>query len=670
MFDRILIANRGEIACRIIDTARVLGVTSVAIYSESDRNARHVRQADEAYLIEESEGPECYLDLDAILTVANETDVDAIHPGYGFLAENPKFPARCNQSSINFIGPSAEIIEAMGRKNRAKKIMQEASVPVVPGYNGRKQDSELLKQKAEEIGYPLLIKALAGGGGKGMRLVEDPSNFENALVSCRREAESAFGDDEVLLEKYLTNPRHIEVQVFGDHHGNAVHIFERDCSLQRRYQKIVEEAPAPGIPESFRREIGRAAVRAVEELDYDNAGTLEFIVGGNPGGEDLDYYFMEMNTRLQVEHPITEMITGLDLVEWQMRVASGEPLPLFQEDLSIEGHAFEVRIYAEDPSDEFTPQTGRINRFITPNESDHVRLDTGVDDGDEVGIHYDPMIGKMIVHGNNRTQAIRRTHQALEATGIAGLTTNLEFLYNVFEQGEFQNGAIDTSFVPRHMSQLAPESYGRPKPMDLAMASVYFLSGRDNPINHSREFSHSPWSATDNWRLNSDFETVLTLKSGSSSYEISCVCRSHTYELTFEGETIIVRLREFHGDKLTIEWKGSDHNAFIVNRDGENDITLINRGRSIPFHLYIPGREREEITGDNRITASMPGKIINILVSEGETVDKNDPILVTEAMKMENTLKAGVQGIVDELTVSEGDQVKEGELLVSISKED
>ncbi|MEO8123461.1 MAG: acetyl/propionyl/methylcrotonyl-CoA carboxylase subunit alpha, partial [Burkholderiales bacterium] len=451
MFKKILIANRGEIACRVIKTARNMGVATVAVYSEADANARHVRMADEAVLIGPPAASESYLVGERILEVAKQTGAEAIHPGYGFLSENAEFAEACEKAGIVFIGPPASAIRAMGLKSASKALMEKAGVPLTPGYHGDNQDSSFLAKQAEAIGYPVLIKASAGGGGKGMRRVDAAADFEAALVSCKREARNSFGDDDVLVEKYILQPRHIEIQVFGDTHGNCVYLFERDCSVQRRHQKVLEEAPAPGMTPDRRAAMGQAAVDAAKAVGYVGAGTVEFIAT-----QDGGFYFMEMNTRLQVEHPVTEMITGLDLVEWQLRVASGEPLPLRQEQLEINGHALEARIYAEDPDRGFLPSTGRLVHLSPPPETDHVRVDTGVEQGDEITPYYDPMIAKLIVWGADRRQALARMRQALAQYRIVGVSNNVDFLARLVAVPSFANAQLDTSLIEREQALLFP----------------------------------------------------------------------------------------------------------------------------------------------------------------------------------------------------------------------
>jgi 3-methylcrotonyl-CoA carboxylase alpha subunit len=655
MFSRILIANRGEIACRIIGTARRMGIEAVAVYSDADCNARHVRMADDAVRIGPASSRESYLRGDVIVQAARQVGAQAIHPGYGFLSENENFAAACARAGIVFIGPTPDAIDAMGLKDKAKAIMSKAGVPVVPGYLGEKQDAATLRKEADKIGYPVLIKAVAGGGGKGMRLVEKDADFDEALASCKREAAASFGNDHVMIEKYITRPRHVEVQVFGDAHGNAVHLFERDCSLQRRHQKVVEEAPAPGLPDKVRKHLGEAAVRAVKAIKYQNAGTIEFIMDS----KTHEFFFMEMNTRLQVEHPVTEMITGLDLVEWQLRVAAGEKLPLTQKELSVKGHAFEVRLYAEDPANDFLPQTGTIHTFIYPSYSPssrrkpgssdepgqdpgfrrddaEIRVDTGVEEGDSVSIHYDPMIAKLIVHGETRTAAAEAMRVALDEILLTGLTTNQEFLSAIFRQDDFIKGDVDTGFIARHEKGLLPDDYGMASETDLMQAGALLAWPEDDSGDQGDEI----WDSGDNWRLNHPFSKKITF-----------INRGQPRSVTVGQD--MPRLDA--GDATIVQ--------------DENDITIFRNGRVIKLHPYDPGADAGGGAGEGRIVAPMPGKIITVMVGKGDAVVKDQPILVMEAMKMEMTIRAGCEGVIGELPVTAGQQVADGALLVAIEHE-
>ncbi|MGZ9096912.1 MAG: acetyl/propionyl/methylcrotonyl-CoA carboxylase subunit alpha [Micavibrio sp.] len=646
MFKKILIANRGEIACRVIKTARAMGIATVAVYSDADQHALHVRLADEAVRIGPAASRESYLRGDIILEAAKQTGAEAIHPGYGFLSENADFAEACAKAGIVFIGPSSYSINAMGLKDKAKEIMQAAGVPIVPGYMGDNQKPDFLQKQADSIGYPVLIKAVAGGGGKGMRRVDHAKDFADSLQSCQREAKASFGNDHVLIEKYIAKPRHIEVQVFGDNHGNAVYLFERDCSLQRRHQKVVEEAPAPDMPEAMRKAMGEAAVKAAKAIKYSGAGTIEFIVDVSQGLKADQFYFMEMNTRLQVEHPVTEMITGVDLVEWQLRVAHGEKLPMKQEQLSIDGHAFEVRLYAEDPANNFLPQIGKISAF-TVGLDDGVRVDTGIGAGDEVSIHYDPMIAKLIVHGPNRAAAIHKMAEALASLTLAGLNTNQEFLGNVFRHAAFIAGDVDTGFIGRYEGELIPADYGRPHAPELALVAAGVMAPEPENVL-------DVWSAGDNWRLNGVLTKTISLISRGEQKNVAVTCRGDEFSVNVDGAPVRV-------SRDMIE------NANIVTRG--HDLTLFRNGRVIPLHLYVPG-ENEEGAGEGRIIAPMPGKIISVMVKTGASVTKDQPLLIMEAMKMEMTIKAGCAGIVGELPVSAGQQVQDGALLVAIEQKD
>lgn len=642
MFQKILIANRGEIACRIIGTARAMGIATVAVYSDADRDARHVRLADEAVRIGPAASAESYLRGDVILDAAKRTGAQAIHPGYGFLSENADFAEECARNNIVFIGPAAHSIHAMGLKDQAKKIMQAAGVPIVPGYMGDRQDAGFLQERADEIGYPVLIKAVAGGGGKGMRKVEKSADFAEALQSCQREGQASFGNPHVLLEKYITRPRHIEVQVFGDNHGNAVYLFERDCSLQRRHQKVVEEAPAPGISEKMRQAMGEAAVKAAQTIQYSGAGTIEFIVDVADGLKDDAFYFMEMNTRLQVEHPVTEMITGQDLVAWQLAVAAGGVLPLSQDQLAINGHAFEVRLYAEDPANNFLPQTGRLDHFSVTGD---VRVDTGVEAGDSVSIHYDPMIAKLIVHGENRQAALEKMSAALAGLRLTGLNTNQEFLSNVFHHPVFKAGDVDTGFIARYEDQLIPGDYGSATLRELGLAAIAVMT----PENIGQDI----WGEADNWRLNGVLKRKLSFLKRGEHEDVDITCRGSEFDISVNGEDMTL-------SKAAL-------NPRDIIRSG-NNMTLFRQGRVVPVRLYSAEGGGEDNAGEGRIMAPMPGKIISVLVQKGAEVDKDQPLLIMEAMKMEMTIRAGCDGMVEELPISAGQQVSDGALLVFIEQ--
>ncbi|MHA1114462.1 MAG: acetyl-CoA carboxylase biotin carboxylase subunit, partial [Alphaproteobacteria bacterium] len=538
MFDKILIANRGEIARRVIRTARRLGIATVAVYSEADSRARHVVEADEAYLVGPAPARESYLDADAILAAARRGGADAIHPGYGFLSENADFAEACAQAGRVFIGPPPSAIRAMGSKSAAKTLMGAAGVPLVPGYHGEAQDLETLTAAADEIGYPVLVKASAGGGGRGMRIVADRSELAAAVESARREAASAFGDDQLLLEKFLESPRHIEVQIFADSQGEVVHLFERDCSVQRRYQKVIEEAPAPGMGDERRAEMGAAAVAAAAAIGYVGAGTVEFIAQATG-----KFYFMEMNTRLQVEHPVTEMITGQDLVEWQLLIAAGAPLPLRQGDLIRRGHAIEARLYAEDPGRDFLPATGRLAHLRLPADDAHTRVDSGVVQGDEVSPHYDPMLAKLIVWDTDRAAALRRLRAALARVEVAGVATNAAFLAAVAAHPAFAAGGVDTGFIARHGADLIPDALPAGDEV-LALASLGLLLEQDRDRRAAVAASsdpYSPWALATGWRLNGDGSGALRFRDGEAEIEVGIVYRPAGYALDLPGGPVEVR---------------------------------------------------------------------------------------------------------------------------------
>ncbi|MFP4313170.1 MAG: acetyl/propionyl/methylcrotonyl-CoA carboxylase subunit alpha [Alphaproteobacteria bacterium] len=651
MFKKILIANRGEIACRIIRTAHKMGIQCVAVYSDADRNARHVRMADEAVHIGASPSSESYLKADVILQAAKDTGAEAIHPGYGFLSENAEFSAACKKAKITFIGPSAKSITAMGLKDGAKEIMESAGVPIVPGYQGQTQEPDFLKARADEIGYPVLIKAVAGGGGKGMRLVEDEKDFKDLLGNCQREGKASFGNDHVLIEKYITKPRHIEVQVFGDTHGNVIHLFERDCSLQRRHQKVVEEAPAPGISATMRANMGDAAVKAAQAIDYHGAGTIEFIVDCETG----KFYFMEMNTRLQVEHPVTEYITGQDLVEWQLRVAAGEELPLQQKDLQIDGHAFEVRLYAEDPAENFMPQTGKVQHFSFPKTDSSIRIDSGIETGDSVTSYYDPMIAKLITHGASREEAAMKMKTLLRDTYLSGLNTNQEFLYNIFTHEIFMDGDVDTGFIPRHEERLIPDTYGQVLPEDIAILALHQFTGNTN--------KQDPWASHMNWRMGTHIRKKLEFTNRGTRYEIACSIQGNEISFDFEDQNITAKLLHKSGHEILSITNGQKIKCGVVEH--KNALTLMQNGRVISV-LLASHDAQDDIQGTGRIVTNMPGRIVNILVKKGEEVEKDQPLLIMESMKVEITIRAGVAGIIDDLPIAVNDQVADGALLVNI----
>ncbi|MFN3460692.1 MAG: acetyl-CoA carboxylase biotin carboxylase subunit, partial [Oceanibaculum sp.] len=613
----LLIANRGEIACRIARTARNLGIRTIAVYSEADAGSLHVESCDEAWPIGPAPARDSYLRGDVILDVAKRAGADAIHPGYGFLSENADFARACAEAGIIFVGPPASAIEAMGSKSAAKQLMEKAKVPLVPGYHGDRQEPAFLERQANRIGYPVLIKASAGGGGKGMKVVEQPADFAAQLASARREASASFGDDKVLIEKYLVRPRHVEIQVFADGHGNCLHLFERDCSVQRRHQKVIEEAPAPGMTGERRREMGEAAVAAAKAISYVGAGTVEFIV--DAAG---DFFFMEMNTRLQVEHPVTEAITGLDLVEWQLHVAAGGTLPLTQDQLRINGHAFEARLYAEDPARGFVPQTGRLAALRFPTEG--VRIDTGVREGDTVSVHYDPMIAKLIVHGADRTQALDRLVRALEATRVAGLATNIGFLAALARQPAFASGDVHTGFITEHEADLLPPAQPAGD-LHLALAALAFMAARTREAQDAAARSgdpFSPWHRVDGWRLNDDAHHSLRFRDGEAERAVTLHFRRDGFALDLPGGSLPARLLAEENGLLTVLLDGVRREALVV-RDGLDYWVLPGNGQpDRRLSLIDPVLEAEAMAegAGARFTAPMPGKIVQVLIEAGAKV--------------------------------------------------
>lgn len=656
MFKKILIANRGEIACRIIRTARSMGIATVAVYSEADAGARHVRLADEAILIGPAAARESYLVAEKILAAARRTGAEAIHPGYGFLSENDDFAEACAASGIVFIGPPAAAIRAMGSKSAAKELMGKVGVPLVPGYHGADNDPALLQREADLIGYPVLIKASAGGGGKGMRRVDRPEDFADALGSCQREARNAFGDDHVLIEKYILKPRHIEIQIFADTIGNCIHLNERDCSVQRRHQKVLEEAPAPGMTDERRAAMGAAAIKAAKAVGYVGAGTVEFIVN-----QDGSFYFMEMNTRLQVEHPVTEMVTGLDLVEWQLRVASGEPLPLRQEDVLLMGHAIEARIYAEDADAGFLPSIGTIRHLGRPATDTRVRVDSAVDAGDAISPHYDPMIAKLIVHGADREEALKRMGEALGSIQIVGLTANVGFLSRLVQTPSFSAADLDTGLIEREQEALFAAS---PVPEE-----VWYLAALDELLRDEPEQNASPWTAIDGWRLNGRAERRIGLSCRGETCEITALSSGKGWALALSSAqdtsvfaqgharrsgaaaTILVRLGERRCE-ATIVKDADDRNVF---HSGQSYVV-----RRLPDLQWESGTQ----TGSGGLRAPMPGSVIALLAEAGASVKAGDPLLIMEAMKMEHTITAPSDGTLASFHYAVGDQVLAGAELV------
>lgn len=655
MFTKILIANRGEIACRVIATCQRLGIATVAVYSDADRTARHVRLADEAVAIGPAPARESYLCADAILAAARQTGAQAIHPGYGFLSENADFAQACADAGMVFIGPSAAAIRAMGDKSAAKALMQQAGVPLTPGYHGDAQEPAFLRAQADAIGYPVLIKASAGGGGKGMRRVDDSAAFIDALASCQREAQSAFGNAHVLVEKYVERPRHIEIQVFGDSHGNVVYLFERDCSVQRRHQKVLEEAPAPGMTSERRAAMGTAAVNAARAVNYVGAGTVEFIAG-----PDGDFYFMEMNTRLQVEHPVTECITGTDLVEWQLRVASGDALPLQQDQLQIHGHALEARLYAEDADRGFLPSTGTLRHLRLPAANAHVRVDAGVEQGDAITPYYDPMIAKLIVWDVDRDAALRRMQQALAECEVVGVTTNAAFLRRLVMTDSFAGAKLDTALIEREQAALAPPDATDDATV-WALAAVAAIATEKAPVADARD-PYSPWQARDGWRLGTQAARRLTLEHTGVLAVVDATAQGDVWSIQRDGCTVLAH-GGLTGEQLTLQVDGQLHRARIVRDGGE--LYLFGAQGVRRFTVHDPVSEADQgVVDAGSLVAPMPGRIIATLVAAGTQVSKGTPLLVLEAMKMEHTLQAPADGTVQGFRVKAGDQVGDGAVLV------
>jgi 3-methylcrotonyl-CoA carboxylase alpha subunit len=666
MFKKILIANRGEIACRVMTTARRLGIKTVAVYSDADAHAKHVEMADEAVRLGPPAVAESYLLSEKIIEAAKRTGAQAIHPGYGFLSENPEFVEAVEAAGLIFVGPPASAIRAMGLKDAAKALMVEAGVPVVPGYHGERQDADFLSAEADKIGYPVLIKARAGGGGKGMRLVEKPADFKAALEGAQREGKASFGDPACLIEKYITQPRHIEIQVFGDGHGNAIHLFERDCSLQRRHQKVIEEAPAPDMPAGVRAAMGQAAVEAAKAIGYSGAGTVEFIVDGSGPLREDGFWFMEMNTRLQVEHPVSEAITGFDFVELQLRVASGEPLPVRQEDLSINGWAFEARDYAEDVPKGFLPATGRLDHLRFPEGSKFragsVRIDSGVRQGDEISPWYDPMIAKVIVHGPTRAAALNMLTTALEGCQVTGSVTNLEFLGALSRHEGFCRGEVDTGLIARDLNTLVVES--KPSRNILALAA---LGG----LGLVRESTGSePWDRLAGWRHWTDAKQYVSLEAADQKIEAQVTrLGKGRFAVEVDGESVSLGVMPLGGNGVSVELEDRQLTADLLREPTR--VSVFSGSRSYTFGLpdALGDTESDQAGGDT-IVAPMPGLVRAVLTTAGASVAKGDPLLVLEAMKMEHTLPAPRDGIVAELLVAEGDQVADGNLLLSLEPED
>ncbi len=662
MIRKLLIANRGEIAARVITTARRLGIATVAVHSDADANALHVALADEAVRIGPVPVSESYLDTKAILQAAQSTGADAIHPGYGFLSENPDFVEAVTAAGITFVGPPASAIRAMGLKDAAKALMEKAGVPVVPGYHGDNQNPDFLAGEADQIGYPVLIKARAGGGGKGMRLVEDPKDFADALASAQREAQASFGDPACLIEKFVTSPRHIEIQVFADCHGNVVHLFERDCSLQRRHQKVIEEAPAPGMPEDVRAAMGKAATDAARAIGYVGAGTVEFIADGSGPLRTDGFWFMEMNTRLQVEHPVTEAITGYDLVEWQLRVASGEPLSVTQSDLKITGHAFEARLYAEDADAGFLPVTGRLAHLRFPEgtrfERGPIRIDAGVREGDEITPYYDPMIAKLITHGPDRATALRQLSDALARTRVAGTITNIAFLKRLTDHEGFAAGQVDTGLIARDLEALTTrDAETETRARRAAALMALNLPGTAQTTD--------PWASTTGWRAWGTADHTVTLIANDKPQTTSVrLLAPNRFEI--DG-TKLTAYRTETGLRLTQD--GTTHE--IGTHADARTITIFDNGTVTRFTRPDPlARDDAAGAGGNLVLAPMPGLVIKLDAKPGDHVEAGTPLLVLEAMKMEHTLRAPRAGIIAEVLAETGTQVQNKAILIRLEDDD
>jgi 3-methylcrotonyl-CoA carboxylase alpha subunit len=660
MFAKIVIANRGEIACRVIRTARRLGIATVAVYSQADRGALHVEDADEAWPIGPAPARESYLNIAAIVEAARASGAEAVHPGYGFLSENAEFAEACEQAGLVFIGPPAGAMRAMGSKAAAKALMARAGVPVVPGYHGDDQDPDHLAEEAGRIGFPVLIKASAGGGGRGMRIVADVAEFAAALEGARREAAGAFGDDRVLIEKYLTQPRHIEVQIFADRHGNAIHIFDRDCSIQRRHQKVIEEAPAPGLNAEGRRAMGEAAVAAARAVGYVGAGTVEFIA------EADGFYFIEMNTRLQVEHTVSEAVTGLDLVEWQLRIAAGEKLPLQQKELVLNGHAIEARLYAEDPERDFLPQTGTLHGLRFP-PTEIARVDTGVRRGDSVTLYYDALIAKVIAWGEDRPAAIGRLRRALAETAIFGLRTNLGLLARLAAEPDFVAGVFDTGFIDRHREALVPPHRQAPD-VALAAATLSRLRAREAAAARRSGDPYSPWARNDGWRLGEAAYQDLVFRDGAEMCTVKAMARGQDWQLRLGGREVSADGARQPDGSFAVTIDGIRRHVIVLEHGPETGVFIDGESWLLVEIDPLAVRQGED-PADGRLTAPMPGRVTRLLVEAGGAVRHGQPLMVIEAMKMEHTIIAPADGRVERVRFAVGDLVEEGAELIFLAAE-
>jgi 3-methylcrotonyl-CoA carboxylase alpha subunit len=670
MFDTVLIANRGEIACRVIRTCRRLGIRTVAVFSEADADAQHVRLADAAYPIGGPRPQDSYLRGDAILEVAKKSGAQAIHPGYGFLSENADFADAVEAAGLVFIGPRGASMRKMGSKAGAKELMQAANVPVVPGYTGADQSPDLLAREAARIGFPLMIKAAHGGGGKGMRIVRVLDEFLPALESCQREAKNAFGRDRVLLERYVTRPRHIEIQVFADTHGNTLHLNERECSAQRRYQKVLEESPSVLLTPELRKQMGDAAVAAAQAIDYVNAGTCEFIVESDEDGKPTGFYFMEINTRLQVEHPVTELVTGLDLVEWQLRVAAGDALPLTQEQIRQDGHAIEVRIYAEDPEAGFLPGSGKLERLRLPTPDAHVRIDSGVVAGDTVTIFYDPMIAKLIVHDADRASALARLRDALAECEIGGPKSNIEFLERLVRHPAIVGGTIDTAYLDRHLDEfMPPTAVDRGLLLAAATAQLLAQEGAARQAAAASTDPTSPWAIADGWRLGHASKRDLAFLHRGERLVLSAHGSGGEYRIEHDGAPHVISGARLDGDALSARIDGEGR-RFTIDLDAQRTVAHDGqrRLRLEPVGVY---RRDAGAAGDggNRVLAPMPGRVVVVKARAGDQVRAGEEVLVIEAMKMELSLKAPRDGRIGEVRAVAGDFVDADAVLVTLETE-
>lgn len=662
MFKRILIANRGEIACRVIDTCRRLGVETVAVYSDADAAGRAVRLADQAWYLGGSRPAESYLRGDRLIEIALASGAEAIHPGFGFLSENADFAESVEAAGLVFIGPRAASMRKMGSKAGAKQLMEAAGVPVVPGYSGEDQDDARLRAEAQRIGTPLMLKAAHGGGGKGMRIVRDLADFDSALAAARREASNAFGRDRMLLERYIETPRHIEFQVFGDRHGQIIHLNERECSVQRRYQKIIEESPSPFLDAELRAQMGSAAVAAARAIDYQGAGTVEFIVGPDRG-----YWFMEMNVRLQVEHPVTEAVLGLDLVEWQLRVASGEPLPLAQEQLQAQGHAIEARLYAEDPDQGFLPGSGRLQRLHLPLAETGLRVDAGVEEGDEVSVYYDPMIAKIIAHGGDREQARRRLLLALRRSVVVGPKSNLDFLARLLDHPRFIEGSIDTGYLDRALEEvLGPASPVTPKALLAATLRALLEEEADALAAAHGADSDSPWQRADGWRLGHQGKRLQRFEVDGKAVIATIHGSAGNYQIQWPGQPEVQILHAvLKADELTWQDGLGRHRCAVYGSPGGYQVVDVGRRlhvRHLPAFAQSGSGESQADT----LRAPMPGRVVAVRVALGQDVAHEQELLVMEAMKMELSLRAPTAGRIRELRVEAGQFVEADVLLVRL----